>query len=74
MGSDDTVQGFIPLFLNQDSDLYLSLYGRTDMPSWGFNLDLSAFQAIGNGVGQGLIYTCLFDTSDAADELPFVDS
>jgi YidC/Oxa1 family membrane protein insertase len=59
IGSDDTVQGFIPRFLNQDSDLYLSLYGRTDMPSWGFNLDLSAFQAIGNGVGQGLIYTLL---------------
>jgi len=59
INSADTVQGFIPRFLAQDSDLYLSLYGRTDMPSWGFNLDLSAFQAIGNGVREGLIYTLL---------------
>ena len=59
IGSPDTVQGFIPRFLAKDSDLYLSLYGRTDMPSWGFNLDLSAFQAIGNGVREGLIYTLL---------------
>jgi YidC/Oxa1 family membrane protein insertase len=59
IGSDDTVQGFIPRFLAKDSELYLSLYGRTDMPSWGFNLDLSAFQAIGIGVREGLIYTLL---------------
>ena len=59
IGSPDTVQGFIPRFLAKDSDLYLSLYGRTDMPAWGFNLDLSAFQAIGNGVREGLIYTLL---------------
>ena len=59
IGSPDTAQGFIPRFLAKDSDLYLSLYGRTDMPSWGFNLDLSAFQAIGNGVREGLIYTLL---------------
>lgn len=59
VGGDDAVQGFIPRFLSEDSELYLSLYDRTDMPAWGFDLSLSAFEAIGNGVGEGLIYTLL---------------
>jgi len=57
--SAEDVQGFIPRFLSVDSDLYQSLYGETTMPSFGLNLDLSAADAVGQGVGTGLIYVLL---------------
>ena len=58
-GSNDATQGFIPRFLSIDSDLYESLFDKVEMPSFGLDLSKSAATAIGDGIGQGLIYTLL---------------
>ncbi len=59
IGTESSVQGFIPRFLSIDSDLYQSLYNRTTMPSFGLDLDLSAADAVGQGIGKGLVYVLL---------------
>lgn len=59
IGNQDAVQGFIPRFLSIDSELYQSLYNKTTMPSFGLDLDLSAADAVGQGIGKGLIYVLL---------------
>lgn len=51
--------GFIPRFLSTDSALYESLFGRHDMPSLGIDLSKSAFEAITEGLGNGIVYALL---------------
>lgn len=58
-GTHDSVQGFIPRFLSIDSELYQSLFDRTEMPSFGLDLSKSAATAIGEGLGTGLVYALL---------------
>ena len=58
-GQDPTVNGFVPRYLELDSDLYVSLFGETEMNSLGLDLSLSAFEAIGEGFGTGLPYALL---------------
>ncbi len=58
-GTHDAAQGFIPRFLSVDSELYQALYDKTTMPSFGLDLDLSAADAVGQGIGKGLIYVLL---------------
>jgi YidC/Oxa1 family membrane protein insertase len=58
-GIHDDIPGFIPRYLSIDSELYQSLYQRMDMPSFGLDLDLSAADAVGQGIGKGLIYVLL---------------
>ncbi len=58
-GTHDSVQGFIPRYLSIDTDLYQSLFDKTTMPSFGLDLDLSAADAVGQGIGKGLIYVLL---------------
>ena len=58
-GSRDTSPGFIPRYLAIDSDLYQSLYDQVEMPSFGLDLSKSAATAIGEGLGEGLIYALL---------------
>jgi YidC/Oxa1 family membrane protein insertase len=59
LGQSDTQQGFIPRYLSTDSPLYESLFDKTEMPSFGLDLSKSAFEKIGEGLGQGLIYALL---------------
>ncbi len=58
-GTHDSMQGFIPRFLSIDSELYQSLYDKTTMPSFGLDLDLSAAQALSQGLGKGFVYAML---------------
>ena len=58
-GTHDANPGFIPRFLSLDSELYQSLYDRFDMPSFGLDLSKSAATAIGDGFGEGLVYSLL---------------
>ncbi|NND76372.1 MAG: membrane protein insertase YidC [Ilumatobacter sp.] len=52
--------GFIPRYLPADSELYGSLFGRSDMPTLGnFDLSKSAFDAIGEGLTTGIPYALL---------------
>ena len=59
LGQADTEQGFIPRYLATDSELYLSLFDKTRMPSLGLDLDLSAFDAVSQGIGKGFVYVML---------------
>ncbi|MDG1695495.1 MAG: YidC/Oxa1 family membrane protein insertase [Ilumatobacter sp.] len=58
-GSQEGPPGFIPRFLAVESDLYQSLYGKFEMPSFGLDLSKSAATAIGEGLGEGFIYALL---------------
>ncbi len=58
-GTHDATQGFIPRYLSVDSKLYQSLFDKKTMPSFGLDLDLSAADAVGQGLGKGLIYVLL---------------
>jgi YidC/Oxa1 family membrane protein insertase len=57
-GSQEGPLGFIPRFLAVESDLYQSLYGKFEMPSFGLDLSKSAATAIGEGLGEGLYMPC----------------
>ncbi len=51
--------GFVPRYISHDSDLFRSLFGQTEMVSFGIDLAKSAAQALSEGLGQGLIYALL---------------
>ncbi len=59
IGTDDGPVGFIPRYLAIDSELYQSLYDKFEMPSLGLDLSKSAATAIGEGLGEGLIYALM---------------
>jgi len=51
--------GFIPRYLSTDSALYKSLFGEHSMPSLGIDLSKSAFEAISEGLSNGVVYALL---------------
>ncbi len=55
-GADGT---FVPQYLKTDSELYVSLVGKTEMKSWGLDLSLRPYEALGHGFVKGLVYTGL---------------
>ena len=59
IGAGETHQGFIPRYLATDSELYRSLFGKFEIPSFGLDLSLSALDAVGEGLGTGIPYVLL---------------
>ena len=51
--------GFIPRYISHTSDLYQSLFGQTEMMSFGLDLAKSPAQALSEGFGTGLVYALL---------------
>jgi YidC/Oxa1 family membrane protein insertase len=51
--------GFIPRYLGTDSALYEALFGEHEMISLGLDLSRSAFEAITDGFGEGIVYALL---------------
>jgi YidC/Oxa1 family membrane protein insertase len=58
--------GFVPRYISHTSDLYRDLFnqdlsggGRPTMKSFGLDLAMSPAQALGDGLGKGLIYALL---------------
>ena len=56
---DWEVLGFIPRYLSLDSDLYRSLFGETEILSWGLDLSLSPLEAMTDSATKGFIYALL---------------
>ena len=50
---------FAPEFLNKNSELYVSLAGKTEMKSWGLDLSRTPMGVITESFGKGLIYALL---------------
>jgi YidC/Oxa1 family membrane protein insertase len=51
--------GFVPRYIHHDSQLYQSLFGNFEMKSFGIDLAISPAEALGQGLGTGLIYALL---------------
>ena len=51
--------GFVPRYISHASDLYTSLFGQTEMVSFGLDLAKSPAQALSEGLGTGLVYALL---------------
>jgi YidC/Oxa1 family membrane protein insertase len=51
--------GFVPRYISHTSDLYTSLFGQTEMNSFGLDLAKSPAEALSEGLGTGLIYALL---------------
>jgi YidC/Oxa1 family membrane protein insertase len=51
--------GFVPRYISHSSDLYTSLFGQTEMNSFGLDLAKSPAEALGEGLASGLIYALL---------------
>jgi len=51
--------GFIPRYIAHTSDLYLDLFGQTEMKSFGLDLAKTPAQALGEGFATGLVYALL---------------
>ena len=51
--------GFVPRYLSHSSDLYQDLFNRTEMKSFGLDLARTPAQALGDGLGSGLVYALL---------------
>jgi YidC/Oxa1 family membrane protein insertase len=51
--------GFVPRYISHTSELYTSLFGNTTMKSFGLDLAKSPAQALGEGLGTGLVYALL---------------
>lgn len=54
--------GFLPRYLETDSELFRSLAGRHEMKSFGLDLSKSAAEMLGQGIGKGLPYAMLVVT------------
>jgi YidC/Oxa1 family membrane protein insertase len=61
LGEDEAAldPGFIPRYLGTDSALYEALFGQHEMMSLGLDLSRSAFEAITDGFGEGIVYALL---------------
>ncbi len=57
--SKDANGRFVPKYLSTDTELYLSLVGKTEMKSWFLDLAVRPYQVVGDSFGKGLIYTGL---------------
>jgi len=51
--------GFVPRYIAHTSDLFTSLVGDTEMRSFGLDLAKSPAEALGDGLGTGIIYALL---------------
>jgi YidC/Oxa1 family membrane protein insertase len=51
--------GFVPRYISHTSDLYTSLFGQTEMNSFGIDLAKSPATALSEGFGTGLVYALL---------------
>jgi YidC/Oxa1 family membrane protein insertase len=51
--------GFVPRYISHDSQLYQSLFGNFEMKSFGIDLAISPAEALGQGLGTGLVYALL---------------
>ncbi len=51
--------GFVPRYISHGSELFQSLFGKTEMLSFGIDLSISPAEALGEGFGKGLIYALL---------------
>ena len=51
--------GFIPRYISHTSDLYTSLFGQTEMMSFGLDLAKTPAQALSEGFATGLVYALL---------------
>ena len=59
-GADNPDQvGFLPRYINSDSEMFRSLMRKTEMNSLGLDLSLSPAEALGESFGRGLIYALL---------------
>lgn len=58
-GVANGTQVFYPKFIGNDTELYTSLAGKTEMKSWGLDLASRPFEVIGESFGRGLIYALL---------------
>lgn len=52
-------QGFEPDYISRASDLFSSLYGKTEMKSWGMDLAESSTTAMSHSIGRALPYFLL---------------
>jgi YidC/Oxa1 family membrane protein insertase len=55
----DSTGNFLPKFLNKNSDIYLSLVGKTEMLSFGIDLSKTPLNAMRDDFLSGLIYALL---------------
>jgi YidC/Oxa1 family membrane protein insertase len=51
--------GFVPRYISHDSELYQSLFGNFEMKSFGIDLAISPAEALGQGLGTGIVYALL---------------
>jgi YidC/Oxa1 family membrane protein insertase len=51
--------GFVPRYLSHSSELYRSLFGQTEMTSFGLDLAKSPATALAQSFGTGLVYALL---------------
>jgi len=51
--------GFVPRYIAHGSELFQSLIGQTEMLSFGLDLAKSPAEALGEGLGTGLVYALL---------------
>jgi YidC/Oxa1 family membrane protein insertase len=51
--------GFVPRYISHTSELYTSLFGQTEMNSFGLDLAKSPAEALSEGLGTGLVYALL---------------
>ena len=58
-GQTQAELGFVPRYISHDSDLFTSLFGQTEMMSFGLDLAKSPIEALRDGFGQGLVYALL---------------
>jgi YidC/Oxa1 family membrane protein insertase len=53
---DGAGTAFVPKYLNETSELYNSLLGKTEMISFGLDLSQTPIDAVNQGFGKGMIY------------------
>ena len=53
------VLGFVPRYIGHDTEMFTSLFQKTEMKSFGLDLAKSPAEALGDGIGQGIVYALL---------------
>jgi len=55
-GDENTAVAFLPRYLSTDSEMFQALASGTEMNSFGIDLSISPIDAMGDGLGKGMIY------------------
>jgi len=55
-GDENTAVAFLPRYLSTDSEMFQALASGTEMNSFGIDLSISPIEAMGDGLGKGMIY------------------